>query len=96
MNTTETGGSGAWLLPPAPNVCQQCAVDHDPRMPHNQQSLYWNYWFYSQHGRWPTWEDALAHCSTEMQRQWVTALAEHGITVKLPNAPGERPEPKGK
>ncbi len=93
MNTPETQSGSSLqrvvrelgLLPPAPNVCQQCAVDHDARMPHNQQSLYWNYRFYSQHGRWPTWEDALAHCSPEMQRQWVVALAEHGITVKLPN-----------
>ena len=68
-------------LPCAPDVCQECAVKHDPEMPHNQQSLYYQYKFYQKHGRWPTWEDALAHCSTEMQDAWKESLKKRGIMI---------------
>lgn len=69
------------LLPPKLGVCQKCAVDHDPSEPHNQQSLYWQYWFYGQNGHWPTWEDAMAHCSDNVKRLWIDALKERGINV---------------
>lgn len=72
---------GWMLLPPRPEVCQQCAVLHDERDPHNQQSLYWQYWFHSQHGRWPTWADAMAHCTPEVKKAWIAGLAEHGVKV---------------
>lgn len=62
------------LFPCAPDVCQECAVKHDPEMPHDQTSLYYQYKFYSQHGRWPTWDDALAHCSPELQQAWKQSL----------------------
>lgn len=68
------------LMPPAPDVCQQCAVDHDPDVPHNAQSMYYQYAFYSEHGRWPTWRDAMAHCSEGVQKAWAAALAAHGVT----------------
>lgn len=67
------------LLPCAPNVCQECTVDHEPEMPHNQQSLYYQYKFYQQNGRWPTWEDAMAHCSVEMQDIWKEALRKRDV-----------------
>ena len=69
------------LLPP-PDVCQECAVDHDKRSPHNKQSLYYQYSFYAEHGRWPTWEDAMAHCDEEVKEAWIEALAEQGVTVR--------------
>lgn len=69
------------LLPPAKDVCQSCAVKHEADMPHNQESLYWQYWFYGQHGRWPTWSDAMSHCTDEMKQKWIVALKEHGIKV---------------
>jgi len=44
------------LLPPAKDVCQECAVKHDPSAPHNQQSIVLPYTnFYGKNGRWPTW-----------------------------------------
>ncbi len=70
------------LLPCAPDVCQACAVDHEPEHPHDQQSLYWQYRFHNEHGRWPTWKDAMEHCSDEMKAYWVEALAKKGIEVK--------------
>lgn len=88
ITTPDRGGlnhlpaiGGFSLLPPAPDVCQKCAVKHDPAMPHNQQSVYWQYWFYSQYGRWPTWADAMKDCSDEMKQKWTAALAEKGIKV---------------
>ncbi|MEA4901889.1 hypothetical protein [Desulfitobacterium sp.] len=72
-----------------PGTCPMCAVAHDPEMPHNQQSLAYQYKFYDQHGRFPTWADAMAHCSDEVKAQWREALAEHGIIV------GEEPQAEG-
>lgn len=66
------------LFPCPPDVCQECAVDHDQEMPHNQKSLYYQYKFYQQKGRWPTWEDAMAHCSSEMQELWKEELRKLG------------------
>jgi hypothetical protein len=51
-------------------------------MPHNQQSLYWQYHFYGRHGRWPTWSDAMAHCSPEMREEWTRALEACGVVVE--------------
>ena len=41
-------------------TCPMCAVKHDPRMPHNRDSLTYQYKFYDQHGRFPSWADAQA------------------------------------
>jgi len=62
------------LLPCAPEVCQQCAVDHAPEAAHNALSIYYQYKFYGEHGRWPTWKDAIAHCSPEVQAFWEQEL----------------------
>lgn len=77
---SKTAGS-VILLPPAPHLCQACAIDHEPDQPHNQQSLHYQYWFYGQHGRWPTWTDAMAHCSEEVQKFWREALIRKGIAL---------------
>ena len=50
-------------------TCPECAVKHDPEQPHNQDSLTYQYKFYDQHGRWPTWADAMAHCSDELKKE---------------------------
>lgn len=72
-----------FLIPPSPNVCQQCAVDHSSDQPHNQQSLYWQYWFLGRNGRWPTWVDAMEHCSDEVKEFWIDMLADRGIVVQV-------------
>lgn len=72
---------GMKLLPPKPDVCQMCAVKHEPDQPHNQQSLYYQYAFYADNGRWPTWKDAMAHCSDEVKQKWIAGLKTHGVTV---------------
>ena len=73
---------GKFHLPPcAPDVCQECAVDHDPLMPHSQQSIYYQYKFYAQHERWPTWADAMDHCTDDVKGLWIALLSARGIEV---------------
>jgi len=72
---------GFTLLPAKPGTCPECAVDHDPKHPHNQQSLYYQYHFYADHQRWPTWADALAHCDDQMKAFWKDELQKRGISV---------------
>ena len=66
-----------------PGTCPECATKHPPEMPHNQQSLTYQYKFYDRHGRWPTWEDAMAHCSDEIKQFWKGALLK--IQIEQPN-----------
>lgn len=70
------------LLKPNPNVCQVCAVDHAPELPHNAQSLHYQYQFYDEHGRWPKWRDAMAHCSEEMKAHWIRELSAKGVKME--------------
>jgi hypothetical protein len=84
MSQDEVPFERMMLLAPAPGLCQQCAVDHDPAEPHNQQSLHYQYWFRlaearaGREERWPTWEDAMVHCTPEVQQAWRDALREIG------------------
>jgi hypothetical protein len=59
----------AWLmlLPARPGTCEECAVAHDPADPHNRDSLYYQYRFFAKFKRWPTWDDAMAHCSEDVK-----------------------------
>ena len=69
---------GGLLLPPRQDTCQNCAVDHEAHLPHDKQSLYYQYLFRSERGRWPTWRDAMAHCEPEVRSAWEELLREHG------------------
>lgn len=69
---------GFTLLPARPGVCPQCAVDHEPGQPHSRDSLFYQYRFYSQRGRWPTWKDAVAHCSDDIREKWERVLKARG------------------
>ena len=62
-----------------PGTCPQCAVTHEPEIPHDQQSLTYQYKFYDEHGRWPSWADAMEHCSDEVKAVWISALKENGV-----------------
>ena len=73
---------GCKLLGRVPEgTCPECAVNHPPEQPHNLQSLTYQYRFYDQNGRWPTWEDAMAHCSDEVKAFWIEKLREHGVKI---------------
>lgn len=69
------------LLPPREGVCQECAKDHEAHLPHNAQSLYYQVAFQMEHGRSPSWLDAMAHCSDEMRALWTAALTARGVDV---------------
>lgn len=69
------------MMPPKPDVCQECAVKHDLMMPHNRDSLYYQYAFYSKHGSWPTWADAMAHCPENIKEFWIQSLTDKGIEI---------------
>jgi len=86
-----------FILPPPPGVCRSCARDHDPGQPHDKQSLQYQYTFRSEHGRWPTWKDAIAHCDRDTQIMWEDALRERGYwdgwEGEFPPAPDVAPTP---
>lgn len=69
------------ILPPAAGNCQVCGVEHDTAQPRNAQSLYYQYAFFGEHGRWPTWVDAVAHCARPVTESWTTDLTRRGVDV---------------
>ena len=69
------------LMPPPEDTCPECAVNHEPELPHNQQSMFYQYKFYNEHGRWPSWEDAMAHCSDDMKELWRRELRKRGVDI---------------
>ena len=79
MKTIEI--KGLTLLPPRPDVCQECARDHTKEMPHDATSLYYQTKFNLENGRAATWMDAMAHCSDEMKKVWRECLSQKGIDV---------------
>jgi len=80
-NNFDLSKPGFHLMPAKPGTCPECAVAHDPAQPHNQQSLYYQYHFYADNNRWPTWADAMAHCTKEVQKIWKQELKKAGVTV---------------
>lgn len=72
------------LVPPPAEACQICGVEHEPRLPHNAQSLYYQACFSGMHGRAATWADAMAHCTVEMQAAWERELRALGRWTEPP------------
>jgi hypothetical protein len=76
---------GLRMLPNPPGTCDWCAVNHPPEMPHNKDSLYYQMKFNAITGRWPTWTDAMAHCSEEMKDNWrrelVAMMGRKGLAI---------------
>lgn len=64
-------------------TCTECARAHDASKPHDRDSLAYQYRFYDKHGRWPSWADAMAHCSDEMKHAWARELEQRGIDVGI-------------
>lgn len=74
---------GVTLLGNTPaGTCPMCATKHGPKEPHNQTSLTYQYKFYDEFGRWPTWADAMAHCDEDMKAAWIATLEERGINIE--------------
>ncbi len=83
------------VLPPAPDKCQMCAVEHAPDEPHNRDSLFYGVRFLLAHGREPTWSDALAHISPVWRARWQAALTAMGGWKDLPDGVAPIAEPGG-
>ena len=64
-----------------PGTCPMCAKTHRPDVPHDKSSLIYQYKFYDENGRWPTWSDAMAHCSDEMKSFWIVELRKRGVDI---------------
>lgn len=62
--------------------CQDCGVRHNPRQPHNLNSVVYCTRFSREHGRNPTWYDAMAHCSEKVKEHWMEQLQERGIALE--------------
>lgn len=69
------------LLPPASGMCPICAIAHPEDYPHDANSMYYKYFFHIEHKRLPTWQDAMSHCSKEVQEVWVEHLESIGIDI---------------
>ena len=82
MTVREMSIGDMMLLPPRPGTCPECAVNHDPGAPHNRDSLTYQYKFYDQHGRFPSWADAMEHCDPEVKEAWTQALEAKGVKVQ--------------
>ena len=69
------------VIPPVPGSCRICATMHDPGEPHDRDSLYYQNKFYKKYKRFPTWNDAMEHCSEPVREEYVKRLAKRGIYV---------------
>ncbi len=65
-------------LPETAERCDVCKSIHLPRHPHNAQSLFYIESFREQHGRYPTWADAVAHCEDRVRALWEQKLKASG------------------
>jgi len=81
--------SGMMMLPAKAGTCPECAVAHAPDQPHNAGSLFYQMRFHGEHGRWPCWADAIAHCSEPIRTAWERELKARGAW-KEPEAPAPR------
>lgn len=78
---------------PQPGACPTCARFHEPHIPHDRDSLYYQIRFEAEHGWAPTWNDAWAHCTPPMRilfrielnriraTHGLPPINEHGIVI---------------
>ena len=85
MVDTETGltvekrtAEFAVMPPDDPHACAVCGRRHELDQPHDAQSLHYQYSFYAEHGHWPTWKDAVAHCPEPVRTAWEAELRTRG------------------
>ncbi len=79
--TVKSEAGTMMLLPPAPDKCQECATDHKSDQPCNAQSLFYQMNFKMKNGRYPTWIDAMSHCTDDVKKQWKGLLLSYGVNV---------------
>lgn len=81
------------VLPPKAGACWVCGDVHNGRDPHNARSILYQHRFRKRNGRYPTWADAMSHCSRKTKEKWVERLNRCGVQISM----GEvLPEKNGK
>lgn len=68
------------IVAPGPGRCRVCATAHRKEDPHDRDSLYYQNRFFRKHKRFPTWEDAMSHCTEERKAAFRDELSHRGIT----------------
>lgn len=48
-------------------TCELCGIRHNPDHPHAATTSRYQTWFFREHGRAPTYADAMAHCAPEVK-----------------------------
>lgn len=71
------------ILPPTPGACALCGDVHAPGEPHNRDSLAYQHHFRRANGRYPTWEDAMSHCSGRVRAAWRVRLIQKGMLSEV-------------
>lgn len=72
------------LLPAAPGNCPECNYPHQEHEPHNRDTLFYQIKFTAEHGRIPTWADAIAHCPHDLRLLWKATLQDMGAWTEPP------------
>jgi len=54
--------------------CKECGDNHPKELPHNVTTSQYQVNFFNKHGKFPTWDDALAHCTEEMKISWKASM----------------------
>lgn len=73
------------ITAPTPRTCPICAAKHDERDPHDRDSLFYQNQFYKAHRRFPSWWDAMGHCTETTKAAWVEKLKRRGIILEEPD-----------
>lgn len=64
------------LFPLPEGICPQCGIFHEYHEPHQVNTVHYQVWFKRKHGRYPTAQDAVAHCSARTKLDWLKYLHE--------------------
>lgn len=70
------------VVAPVPGACPICATRHDPKEPHDRDSIYYQNYFRKKYKRFPTWADAMSHCNESQKRDFKKKLARRGIIIE--------------
>ena len=73
----------AVIMPPVRGSCPICACFHKKGEPHSRESLYYQMKFWQENGRFPTWNDATAHCTPKMRIAFKEEMRRHGIEIEM-------------
>jgi len=67
---------------PRTGLCEVCGNPHPRDTPHHKDSAFYRAKFFEEKGRYPDWNDALAHCTEQVRESWRMRLSEYGIDTQ--------------